>query len=66
MSNTLLKAELIKKIQEWADENCESNWPDVIVHDDFTSDMADSAFAVFKSMVKSQKYCLQQGYLKNT
>jgi hypothetical protein len=64
MENSKLKAALVEKIQEWADENCESNWPYVIVHDDFTEDMANSAFAVFQAMAKSQQYCIKAGYFE--
>ena len=60
-----LKVKLAQKIQEWADETCEENiWPDVIVHDTFTEGMADAAFAVFEAMVESQKFSLEEGYVK--
>ena len=56
MEKTKLKADLVDYIQKWADKNCESNWPDIIVHGEFAERMADAAFAVFQAMYESQKY----------
>jgi hypothetical protein len=65
--NTLLQAKLEKKIQEWADDNCESDaWPDGYTGADTVILMAEAACAVFDAAMKVQEYTIREGFLAKT
>lgn len=63
--NTLLMAKLEEKIQEWADDNCESDvWPpNVWTGEDTVLLMAKAASAVLDAVVNSQEYAIREGML---
>jgi NAD(P)H-hydrate repair Nnr-like enzyme with NAD(P)H-hydrate epimerase domain len=61
--NTLLMAKLEEKIQEWADDNCESDaWPRWTGMDTILL-MTEAARAVFDAVMEAQEYAIREGFL---
>jgi hypothetical protein len=62
--NTLLMAKLEEKIQQWADDNCESDtWPDGWTGGDTVLLMTEAARAVFDAVMEAQEHAIREGVL---
>jgi hypothetical protein len=63
-----LKATLYKKINEWIEENCDSDeWGEtrVFVGIETGEHMTNAAYAVFLGIVEAQKYGRQEGFFND-
>lgn len=58
-----LRNELIKAMQEWIEDNCDSDdWGStaIVIHSEMSVHMAEAAFSVFQAANKSQQYLREE------
>jgi len=63
--NKILKEKLYVVINDWMNNNCQTeDWPNIFVGDKTSKLMTKAAASVFDAVEEVQVYCEKEGYLK--